>query len=145
MGETSLYIWRLVKRLLRKVLAQGKGGDEQLRRTRERTRLYVWYVSASFERPGSSRPVSSANQFVSASPINSLLLKGSSSLTDGLSRFFFVVYGDREARDFRDNDVLRMGIVSKRLILENQPRAVLEFDDVISDDVFPYLVTKFSR
>jgi hypothetical protein len=56
-----------------------------------------------------------------------------------------VVYGDRDARDFRDNDVLRMGIVSKRLILENQPRAVLEFDDVISDDVFPYLVTKFSR
>jgi hypothetical protein len=82
-GETSLYIWRQVKRLLRKVLAQGKGGDEQSQRTRERARLYVWYVSASFERPGSSQAVSSANQFVSASPINSLLLRGSSSLTDG--------------------------------------------------------------
>lgn len=134
MGETSLYIWRQVKRLLRKVLAQGKGGDEQSRRTRERARLYVWYVSASFERPGSSRPVSSANQFVSASPIKSLLLQ-----------VLFVVYGGREARDFRDNDVLRMGVVSKRLILESQPRAVLEFDDVISDNVFPYLVAKFSR
>jgi hypothetical protein len=59
-----------------------------------------------------------------------------------------VVYGGQEARDFRDfrdNDTLRMGIVSKTLILESQPRAVLEFDDVISYDIFQYLVAKFSR